>query len=443
MKNVRARLWLALRKPFMKAKEINIGLLGLGTVGSGVWEIFHKNAAIIEERTGLKFKIKKILVQDLKKKRQVSVPADLLTTHPNDILNDPEISIVVELLGGILPAQNYILQAIENGQHIVTANKALLSEKAEELFSKAFAKSVTIGFEASVAGGIPIIQSLREGFVGNQIEEMYGIINGTCNYILSEMTSRKADFQSILKEAQQAGYAEANPDFDVKGIDASQKLAILTWLAFGTLPHKGIYVEGIDKITPLDIEYAQKLGYVIKLLAITRKKDAGIEARVHPTMIPATHPLARVDGVFNAVFLKGDAVGKTLFLGRGAGMMPTASAVVADIIRAGKVSKEILAPVFKSEELLSIDHLNSEYYLRFSVVDKPGVFGQIAGALGEFNVGIAAVYQQEKITGSRVPIVVLTHQTREKNLHKALEKIENLEAVLDTPTLIRVLEKNS
>lgn len=428
----------------MKNKEIKIGLLGLGTVGSGVWEILKNNAAAIEERSGIKFQIKKILVHDLKKKRSVDVPASLLTIQPNDILEDPEIDIVVELLGGILPTQNYILKAIESGKEIVTANKALLAEKAEEIFQKAYEKSVSVGFEASVAGGIPIIQSIREGFVGNQIEEMYGIINGTCNYILSEMTSRKADFHSILKEAQEAGYAEANPDFDVKGIDAAQKLSLLTWLAFGVLPHQGVYVEGIEKITPLDIEYAQKLGYVIKLLGITRKQEEGIEARVHPTMVPQDHPLARVNGVFNAVFLKGDAVGEAMFLGRGAGMMPTASAVVSDIIRAG-LSRSLLKPVkpvFKSESMISmvsINELHSEYYLRFSVVDKPGVFGQIAGCLGEANIGIAAVYQKENEVDSKIPIVVLTHKTLEKNLKQALEKIEKLEAVLDTPTLIRVL----
>ena len=428
----------------METKEIKIGLLGLGTVGSGVWKILHDNAALITERSGLKFTIKKILVNDVKKKRAVNVPQSQLTLNPDDILNDPEIDIVVELLGGILPTQNYILKAIDQGKEVVTANKALLAEKAEEIFTAAFRKKVSLGFEASVAGGIPIIQSLREGFVGNRIEELFGIINGTCNYILSEMTSRKAEFKNILKEAQEAGYAEANPDFDVKGIDAAQKLSLLTWLAFGVLPHKGLYVEGIDKITPLDIEYAQKLGYGIKLLGIAKRHgDSGIEARVHPTMVPLSHPLSRVESVFNAIFLKGDAVGETMFLGRGAGMLPTASAVVADIVRAGQVRGVVKSaqPLFKSENLtpiLPIEDLSSEYYLRFYVVDKPGVFAQIASCLAEHNIGIAAVHQNETLE-NKIPIIVLTHLTTEKNIRMALEKIEKLEAVLDTPALIRIL----
>ncbi len=433
-------------------RKIKIGLLGLGTVGAGVWKILKDHASLIEERSGIQFEIRKVLVKDLGKKRPVSVPASLLTTDPDAILDDPDIDIIVELLGGILPTQNYFLKAIERGKDVVTANKALLAEKAEELFQKAFDKSAHIGFEAAVGGGIPIIQSLKEGFAGNQIEEMYGIINGTCNYILSEMTSRKSDFQAILKEAQEAGYAEANPDFDVKGIDAAQKLALLTWLAFGTLPHlekKGVSVEGIDKITLWDIEYAQKLGYAIKLLAISRRTEEGaIEARVHPTMVPQAHPLARVDGVFNAVFLKGDAVGEAMFLGRGAGMMPTASAVVGDIIRIGQLrgSLKPVAPTFKTDAMAPIDDLNSEYYLRFMVVDRPGVFAQIAGCLGDFDIGIASVYQKEvsetaKSKGAKVPIVVLTHRTAEKNMRAALEKIEKMESVLDTPALIRLLNK--
>ncbi|HEX5038286.1 MAG TPA: homoserine dehydrogenase, partial [bacterium] len=381
---------------------------------------------------------------DAKKKREAGVASHLLTANPDDVINDPEIAIVVEVMGGLDPAGALIAKALEKGKHVVTANKALLADRAPQIFKKAAEKGLHVGFEASVAGGIPLLQAIREGFVGNRIQALYGIINGTSNYILTEMSDRGGAFAEVLNQAQRAGYAEADSSFDVKGIDASQKLAVLISLCHGVEPPKqGMFVEGIDRITPLDIEFAKKLGYAIKLLAISKEHAGAIEARVHPTMVPLTHPLADVKGVFNAIFLKGDAVGDTMFLGRGAGMMPTASAVVSDIARIaqmiadGRVGTHGHAPL-RAIALQPMDDLVTEYYLRFSVVDKPGVLAQIASLLGESDISIASVYQQERDLGSKVPIVVMTHQAREKNIQKAISKIDKLDAVLDKTVLIRV-----
>lgn len=419
-------------------KELKIGLFGLGTVGSGVWRILTENQKLLEERSNLSIKIKKVVVKNPGKKRKVSVPKELLSVDPDDILKDPDIDVVVELIGGIEPACGILLKAIQEGKQVVTANKALLAERGGEIFSAAREKGVSIGFEASVAGGIPILKAIREGFIGNRIKEVYGIINGTANFILSEMTEKGEEFQKVLEKAQKEGYAEQDPALDIKGIDAAQKLAILISLCYGVEPpRQGIFVEGIDHITPLDIEFAKKLGYVVKLLAISKEHAGAVEARVHPTMIPIHHPLADVSGVFNAIFLKGDAVGETMFFGRGAGMMPTASAVVSDIVMAAKG----ISPGFsqlRPPSLQPIEELTSEYYLRFSVVDKPGVLAQIARHLGEEEISIAGVFQQERDAGSRVPIVVMTHEAKEKNLGEAISKIDKLESVLDKTMLIRV-----
>lgn len=424
-------------------REIGIGLIGLGTVGSGVVKLLTQNKALIEERTGVSLKLRKVCVKDVKKKRDVAVTADLLTANPDDVINDPEIGVVVEVMGGLEPAGALIMKALEKGKQVITANKALLADRAPQIFKKAAEKGLHVGFEASVAGGIPILQAIREGFVGNRIQALYGIINGTSNYILTEMSDRGGAFAEVLNQAQRAGYAEADSSFDVKGIDASQKLAVLISLCHGVEPPKqGMFVEGIDRITPLDIEFAKKLGYAIKLLAISKEQAGAIEARVHPTMVPLTHPLADVKGVFNAIFLKGDAVGDTMFLGRGAGMMPTASAVVSDIARiAGAIAsgeKALPPAALKPANLQPMEDLATEYYLRFSVVDKPGVLAQIASLLGESDISIASVYQQERDLGSKVPIVVMTHQAREKNIQKAISKIDKLDAVLDKTVLIRV-----
>ncbi len=448
-------------------QEHKIALLGLGTVGSGVWKILSEKKDMLLARTEHQFTIKKILVKDLKKKRSVSVPSSFFVSKADDILKDPEIDIVVEVMGGHEPAGTYITQALQAGKAVVTANKALLAERGVELFKLARQKGLSLGFEASVAGGIPIIKSIREGFIGNQIQELYGIINGTSNFILSEMTAHGSDFATVLAQAQKEGYAEQNPDFDVKGIDAAQKLSLLTSICYDVEPPKnGIYVEGIDRITPLDIQFAKKLGYVIKLLAITKAQyfnqphsgaegeaPSGlpvegatrapvIDARVHPTMIPEKHPLADVSGIYNAIFLKGDAVGETMFLGRGAGSMPTASAVVSDIVMAATGRGTSLTTAsLRPMTLQSIEDLQSEYYLRFSVIDKPGVLAEIANCLGDADISIAAVYQRERDLGSRVPIVVMTHEALEKNVREALKKIDELESVLDESVLIRVLKR--
>ncbi len=422
-------------------KELVIGLLGFGTVGSGVWKILTENQKLLEERVSRPIRIKKIVVKDLAKKRKVSVPASLLTTRADEVIKDPEIDVVVELMGGTEAAARYILEAIQAKKHIVTANKALLAERGGQIFSAARSQGVSVGFEASVAGGIPILKAIREGFIGNRIQEIYGIINGTANFILSQMTDEGGDFQKILQRAQKEGYAEQDPSFDIKGIDAAQKLSILLSLCYGVEPPRtGIFIEGIDRITPLDILFAKKLGYTIKLLAIAKERPAGIEARVHPTMIPSRHPLADVKSVFNAIFLKGDAVGETMFLGRGAGMMPTASAVVSDIAMVANDmnGRWFATPTLQSARIESMEELKSEYYLRFSVVDKPGVLAQIAKHLGDEDISISNVYQEERDAGSKVPIVVMTHEAKEKNVQQAISKIDNLETVLDKTVLIRV-----
>ncbi|HSA60231.1 MAG TPA: homoserine dehydrogenase [bacterium] len=425
-------------------REIGIGLIGLGTVGAGVWKLLQDNHDVLEQRTGVSIRVRKVCVSDLKKKRAVDVPKDLLTANPDDVINNPGIAIVVELIGGLEPAGSIILKAFEKGKHVVTANKALLADRAAVLFQKGREKGLALGFEASVAGGIPILKAIREGFIANRIQEIYGIINGTSNYILTEMSDKGAAFADVLKQAQKEGYAEQDPTFDVKGVDAAQKLAILIALAHGVEPPKsGVFTEGIDGLTPLDIEFAKKLGYSIKLLAICKEREGRIQARVHPTMIPLGHPLADVKGVFNAIFLKGDAVGETMFLGRGAGMMPTASAVVSDIAQiaqmiASGIVVPVPAPLRRDADLQPIEDLVTDYYLRFSVVDKPGVLAQIAALLGEQGISIASVYQQERDEGSRVPIVVMTHEARERNIRLAISKIDKLDAVLDKTVLIRV-----
>src|SRR3989338_4070541 len=314
-------------------QKINIGLIGFGTVGTGVVKVLKENAKTIQERLGAEVVLKRIADKDLTRDRGVEVEKAILTADANEILNDPSINIVIELMGGIEPAKTFILKSLKNKKHVVTANKALLSQHGEEIFKTASANNVDIGFEASVGGGIPIIKALKEGLVANRINSIYGIINGTANYILSKMTNEGGKFEDVLKKAQEKGYAEADPTYDVEGIDTAHKLAILINLAYGTyIKPADIYTEGISKITPLDIKFAREFGYKIKLLAIAKEEDGRIEARVHATMIPAEHLLSTVDGVYNAIYLRGNAVGPVMFYGKGAGMMPTASAVAADVV---------------------------------------------------------------------------------------------------------------
>jgi homoserine dehydrogenase len=367
------------------------------------------------------------------------------------ILKDPGIDIVIELIGGFEPARTFILEALENGKHVVTANKALLAKHGEEIFKKAYGKSLNIGFEASVGGGIPIIRSMKEGLVANNFLSVYGIVNGTANYILTKMTNEKKEFGSVLKEAQKKGYAEADPTFDIEGIDSAHKIVILASIAFGTyIPLEKVYIEGITKITSMDVQYALELGYKIKLLAIAKKYDNMIDVRVHPTMVPKESPISGVDGVFNAIHTTGDAVGENIFIGKGAGSLPTGSAIVGDIVDisremiAGAGGKTRVSPLsYKPENirdmnLMDIKEIFSEYYMRFSVVDKPGVLSKISGALGNHNISIASVIQKERREKGPVPVVIVTHDAKEENVQSALKEINKLDVVNAETVLIRI-----
>ncbi len=423
------------------AKPIRIGLLGLGTVGSGVWRLIARNGDLMKERGVPPLVIRRVAVSKLAGKRDVTVPKNILTNDPMEVVRDPEIDVIVEVMGGIHPAEACLKEALRRGKHIVTANKALLAERGVSLLTEAARYHRAVGFEAAVAGGIPLIKSLREGFVANRILEIYGIINGTSNFILSEMTQKGVEFKEALRVAQQRGYAEKNPSLDVKGIDAAQKLSILLMLCYGINPsQKDISVEGIENIDRQDIEFARRLGYVIKLLAIAKDHGDSIEARVHPTFVPEHHPLADVTDAFNAVYLKGDAVGEAMFFGRGAGRMPTASAVVSDI---AMIAKGLIPPAKdllprRKAKILPMEDLTSEYYLRFMVMDRPGVLARITRYLGGQGISIANVYQQEKKTGLRVPVVVTTHRTREKDLKKAVSTIDRQAKVLGKTVVIRM-----
>jgi homoserine dehydrogenase len=432
-------------------KKINIGIIGFGTVGSGTVKILIENKELIKERTNLEINIKKIATRNTSKERQIKVPSEMLTSNVNSLINDPEIDIIVELIGGIHPAKEFIMEAISQGKHIVTANKALLATEGDEIFSLAQQKKVEIGFEASVAGGIPIIKILREGLIANKIKSMYGIINGTSNYILTKMTDENKDFSVALKEAQELGYAEADPTLDIEGIDSAHKLAILARLAYGIrIPFNKIHIEGISKITPQDIEFASELGYKVKLLAIAKETNGKIELRVNPTMIPKEYLISKVDGVYNAIYVEGDATGSTLYYGRGAGSMPTGSSVVSDII---DISRNILKnsiqriPVIyetrRNIELKDMKDIVSMYYFRFFAIDKPGVLSKISGILGNHNISIASVIQKGRRVGEAVPLVVLTHEAKESDVLKAIEDIDKLPVVAGKTAFIRVEDEES
>ena len=429
--------------------SINVGIIGFGTVGTGTARILIENAEIIKRRLGAPVVLKKISDLDIKRDRGIKLPGVQLTTDARDIFTDPDIDVVVELIGGYKPAREFILEAIKNKKHVVTANKALLAVHGEEIYAAAEKTGVTVGFEASVAGGIPILAAVRSGLAANNIRSIYGIVNGTCNYILTLMTNEGRKFDEVLKEAQAKGYAEADPTFDIEGIDSAHKLAVLTMLAYGTpVKFDSIYTEGISKITPIDIDFAKDLGYKIKLLAITKMVNGEVEARVHPTMLPMDYPIAQVDGVFNALSIVGDAVGSTMFYGRGAGDMPTGSAVVGDIIDIGR---DILAgcanrsPVaaFRDRQTLAIrkmDDITSCYYLRFSVMDKPGVLSRVSGVLGKNNISISSVIQKGRGAAEAVPLVMMSHEAVERDVRKALDEINKMDCVAGPTMVIRVEE---
>ncbi len=431
-------------------REIGVGLLGLGNVGAGVVKLLADNAEAIEARLGATVVVRAIAVRELEKARRVEVDSALLTTDVNAVIERDDVEIVCELMGGTTGAKDAVLHAIERGKHVVCANKALLAEHGEEVFTIAESHGVDLYYEAAVCGGVPIIRMLREGLASDRIEHIFGIVNGTSNYILTTMAAAGRPFSEILREAQELGYAEADPSFDVGGIDAAHKLAILVMLCFGTgIRLADIYVEGIDRLDPCDFEYARRFGFVIKPLAIAREHGATIEARVHPTMIPDDWILADVPGAKNALYVNSYALGGSMYYGAGAGMMPTAMAAVSDVI---EVARNIQAqaagalPVRSYKQLVhrpvrSIDELRSRYYMRFSVLDRPGVLGQITTILGEHDISLTQVVQEGPRDPERpVRVVVVTHEAREGNVRRALESIAKLTVVVEPAALIRIAQ---
>jgi homoserine dehydrogenase len=433
-------------------KPINVGLLGIGTVGGGTWTVLERNRGEITRRAGRRIQITRVADKDLARARKLTQGRAKLTGDAYEVTRAPDIDIVVELIGGTKIAKDLVLDAIAHGKHVVTANKALLAKHGNQIFAAAQKKGVTVAFEAAVCGGIPIIKAVREGLSANRIEWIAGIINGTSNFILSEMRDKGLAFDAVLAEAQRLGYAEADPTFDIEGIDAAHKLTILSALAFGIpMQFSKAYTEGISKLTREDIAYAEELGYRIKLLGITRRAKKGIELRVHPTLIPARRLIANVEGVMNAVLVKGDAVGPTLYYGAGAGSLPTASAVVADLV---DVTRLITADPghrvphlafqpdrLSDEPILPIGEVETSYYLRMRVLDRPGVLADIARILAKSKISIDAMVQKEPGEGeSRVDIVMLTHRAIEKNVDAAIKSIEKLRTVLGKVTRIRLEE---
>ena len=433
-------------------KAINVGLLGIGTVGGGTFTVLKRNAEEITRRAGRPILITRVADKNLDLARQVTGSGCQLTDDAFAVVNDPEIDIVVELIGGYGIARELVLRAIENGKHVVTANKALLATHGNEIFAAAQKKGVMVAFEAAVAGGIPIIKALREGLTANRIEWIAGIINGTTNFILSEMRDKGLPFTTVLKEAQRLGYAEADPTFDVEGIDAAHKLTIMSAIAFGnSMSFDKAHIEGISKLEAADIKYAEQLGYRIKLLGITKRTSEGVELRVHPTLIPAKRLIANVEGAMNAVLVKGDAVGPTLYYGKGAGAEPTASSIIADLVdvtRMHTADPEHRVPhlAFQPDAMvdlpiLPLSEVITSYYLRLRVEDQPGVLADITRILADQQISIDAMIQREPDEGEeQTDIIMLTHKTREKNVDAAIARIEALAVVKGKITRLRLEE---
>lgn len=429
---------------------VNVGLLGLGTVGGGTATVLIRNAEEIQARLGRGIQISHVAGLDIASQAIVDPATTKLTEDAFEVVNDPEVEIVIELIGGYTLAKDLVMKAIENGKHVVTANKALIATHGTEIMKAAAEQGVSVSYEAAVAGGIPIIKAMREGLAGNKIQWIAGIINGTGNFILTEMRDKGRDFADVLKEAQELGYAEADPTFDVEGIDAAHKLTILASLAFGVeLQFEKTYTEGISKITTEDMRYAEELGYCIKHLGITRQTDKGIELRVHPTLIPAKRLIANVDGVMNAVLVYGDAVGPTLYYGAGAGAEPTASAVVADII---DTVRTIDAPLhhkvpllgfqnsaMRDTPILPIDDVETAYYLRMQAEDKPGVLAEVSDTFAKYSISIEAVLQKEPASGENsVHLIMLTQKCVESNVNLAIAAVEGLASVQGEVVRIRM-----
>ncbi len=428
-------------------KTINIGLLGCGTVGTGVVRLLLTNEVKHTQYAQAKMDVKRILVSDSAKKRDPVIRPELLTTNPDDILEDPSIDIVVEVMGGTGLAREYILRALRAGKNVVTANKDLMAQEGEELFREAARYDVDLLFEASVAGGIPIIGPLKNSLAGNRITKVMGIINGTTNFILTKMYEDGSEFEDVLKLSQELGYAETDPTADIEGWDAGRKIAILASIAFNTrVTFKDVYMEGITRISSLDIEYAKKLNCTIKLVGRASERDGQVEARVHPVLLSLSHPLAKVDGVYNAVYVEGDAVGDVMFQGPGAGEMPTASAVVGDILSVARNEIKGVTPrencsCYDRKEILTIDRTVDKYFIRMTVVDRPGVLSQISGVFGQKDVSIDSLIQTKHSEGS-AELALITDDVIDANLRSALDEIQHLEPVMAVSSVIRV-EKDS
>ena len=431
-------------------RKIKVGIIGFGTIGSGVVKILASSRDLIRQRLGAEVEVIKIADLDITSDRGVEVNSSLLTTDAKEMIDNPDVDVVVELMGGYEPARSFMLQAIAGGKHVVTANKALIAKHGDEIFAAVEDQQVSIGFEAAVAGAIPIIRLIREAFVANRIITIEGIVNGTANYILSKMSDEQCDFDVALKEAQEKGFAEADPTFDIEGIDSAHKISILTRLAYGTTVNcDDITVQGISGITIDDIECAREFGYRIKLLAISKFNGKSVDIRVHPAMIPQSHPMANVNGVLNAVRVCDNLMEENVLIGHGAGSLPTGSAVVADIV---EIARDILAGTkdrvpaqsflkneMRSIPLMNIDEIESEYFLRFSVLDNPGVLSRISGILGSHSIGILSVIQKGRCDqGTGVPLIMMTHCASEKNVQLALKEIDALDVVCEKSNLIRV-----
>ncbi|MBS3756166.1 MAG: homoserine dehydrogenase [Desulfobacterales bacterium] len=430
-------------------KQIHIGILGLGTVGTGIARLLAENGELISSRLGAELHLKKAADLDIERDRGIDFAPGVLTTDPYAVVNDPEIDIVLEMIGGMDIARELIMKGIENGKHIVTANKALLATRGNEIVGRAAQKGLSLAFEASVGGCMPIIKTIRESLVGNNIHAVTGILNGTCNYILTRIAGEGISFEAALEMAKAEGYAEANPSLDVDGYDTAHKLAILSAIAFGMkINYEDVYIEGIAALTPMDIEFAAQCGYRIKLLAITKSDGKSVEARVHPAMIPFTDLLSNVSGSMNAVTVTADAVGDMILYGHGAGMMPTASAAIGDvvdiarcIVAGGAMRVPMLG--YQMEHIREIpikpmDEIETHYYFRFSALDKPGVLARIAGILGEHDISIKFVHQTKRRTNGAVPVYMLTHQAREAQVKQALDKIAEFDFIPERPVLIRI-----
>jgi len=430
-------------------EKIQVGIIGFGTVGAGTYEVLKKNAHIIRSRVGADVVVTRIADLDIDSDRGVEIDSNILTRDATRVINDPDIQVVVELIGGIDHAREYILMAMDKGKHVVTANKALLAEYGHELYTRAQERGVSLEFEGSVGGGIPVIGAIKAGLSANRFKKIMGILNGTSNYILTKMSKYYWPYSKVVKEAVELGYAEDPPTLDVEGIDAAHKLAILVSLAYGSPVKFGdIYREGITSITPDDIRFAQEFGYCVKLLALARNQGERVEARVHPVMIPNDHILANVNWAYNAIYIEGDYVGPNLYYGLGAGRKPTGSAVAADIIelsrrivRGEKGPVPPLAHYGQTQENVSIvpmDSLTMPYYFRFSAVDRPGVLSKISGVLGQHDISITSVIQKGREVNGPVPVVMLTHEALEENVRKAISAIDKMDVVTDKTVIIRV-----